>query len=126
MPCRLEGRMLNNQRMTNQMYSLTVYDDPHILDKTIDNLKRLRCRRPSLVLGKSVQPLKNRLDLILSEKLLYKFLCVCIESGQYISKGGLTWSALPICFVTSARVESNSTIIFTTISVMAGVGGTLV
>ena len=94
MPCRLEGRILNGQRMTSQMYSLTIYDHSHILEETIDNLKRLSCRRPSFVLGKSVQPLKNRLDLILSEKFLYKFLWVALVR-QYISKDGLTWSALP-------------------------------
>ena len=58
------------------MYSLTVYDHPHILEETIDDLKSLRCRRPSLVQGQSVQPLKNRIDVILPEKLLYKFPCV--------------------------------------------------
>ena len=76
MPCRLEGSVLNRQWMTNQMNSFTFYDNSHILDETIDNLKRLSCSRPSFVLGKSVQPLENRLGLILSEELLYKFLCI--------------------------------------------------
>ena len=76
MPCRLEGQMVNGQRFITQINSLTVYDHPHILEKAVDNLERLRCRRPSLVLGEPVQSLKNRIDLILSEKLLYKFLCV--------------------------------------------------
>jgi hypothetical protein len=57
------------------MYSLTVYDHPHVLYKTVDDLKCLGCRRPSLVLGEPVQSLKNPLDVILSEKLLYKYLC---------------------------------------------------
>jgi hypothetical protein len=61
------------------MYSLTIDDHPHILEETIHDLKRLRCRRPSLVLGQSVQPLKNSLDIILSEKLLYKFLCIALS-----------------------------------------------
>jgi hypothetical protein len=63
------------------MYSLTVYEHPHILEETIDDLKRLRCHRPSLVLGQSVQPLKNSIDTILSEKLLYKFLCVALSQA---------------------------------------------
>ena len=60
-------------------YSLTVYDHPHILEETVDDLKRLRCRRPSLVLGQSVQPLKDGIDTILSEKFLYKFLCIALS-----------------------------------------------
>jgi len=119
--------MLNSQRLTSQMYSLTVYDRPHILDETVDDLKRLRCRRPSLVLGETVQPLKNCLDVILSEKLLYEFLCIALSQAihQQRRTDSLGRPCL-ICFVASARVESSSTIIFTTISVMAGVGGTLV
>jgi hypothetical protein len=64
------------------MCSLTVYDHPHILEEFIDNLKRLRCRRPSLVQGQSVQPLKNRIDIILSQKLLYKFLCIALSQAM--------------------------------------------
>ena len=68
--------MLNCPRMTSQMYSLTIYDNSHILDETIDNLKRLSCSRSSFVLGKSVKPLKNHLGFILSEEFVYKFFCV--------------------------------------------------
>ena len=63
------------------MYSLTIYDRSHILDETVDDLKRLRCCCPSLVLGESVQPLKDRLDVILPEKLLYKFLCIALDQA---------------------------------------------
>jgi hypothetical protein len=63
------------------MYSLTVYDHPHILEETVDDLKRLRCRCPSLVLGQSVQPLKNRIDTIISEKLIYEFLCIALSQA---------------------------------------------
>jgi hypothetical protein len=119
--------MFNSQRLTSQMYSLTVHDHPHILDETVDDLKCLCCRRPSLVLGKSVQSLKNRIDLILSKKLLYKFLCISLSQvmNTPVNTDSLGRPCL-ICFVASARVESNSTIIFTTISVKAGVGGTFV
>jgi hypothetical protein len=118
--------MLNSRRFTSQKYSLTVYDHPHILDETVDDLKRLRCRRPSLVLGESAQPLKNRLDVILPEKLLYKFLCIALSQAITSAKTDSLGRPCLICFVASARVESSSTIIFTTISVKAGVGGTLV
>jgi hypothetical protein len=66
------------------MYSLTVYDHPHILEETVDDLERLRCRRPSLVLGQSVKPVKNHIDTILSEKLLYNFLCTALNQLQAI------------------------------------------
>ena len=126
MPCRLEGSMLNNQRMSHQIYLLTVYDHSHIMDETIDNFKRLRCCCPSLVLSESVQPLKNRLDFILSEKLLYKFFCLLLSLRNIPVKTDLLGRPCLICFVASARVESSSTMIFTTISVIAGIGGTLV
>ena len=76
------------------MYSLTVYDRPHILEETIDDIKRLRGRHPSLIQGQSVQPLKNRIDIILSQELLYKFLCIALDR-QCINKDELTWSSLP-------------------------------
>ncbi len=66
-------------KIDKQMYFLTVYDHPHILEENIDDLKYLRCRRSSLVFGKSVQPLKNCLDLILSEELLCEFLCIALS-----------------------------------------------
>jgi hypothetical protein len=116
--------MLSKQQLTSQLYSLTVHDHPHILDETVNDPKRLRCRRPGLVLGESVQPLKNRLDTILSEKFLYKFLCIPFSRGINTStKADSLGRPCVICFVASARAESNSTIIFTTISVMAGAGG---
>jgi hypothetical protein len=112
--------------LTNQIYSLTVYDHPHILDKAVDYLEHLRCRCPSLVLGESVQPLKNRIDLIPSEKFLYKFLCIPLSLEINQRKTNSLGRPCLICFVASARVDSSSTSIFTTISAMAGVGGTLV
>jgi hypothetical protein len=82
MPCRLEERVLISQLLTSQMYSLTVYKHPHFLDETVDDLKCLRCRHPSLILGKAVQPLKNHIDAILSEKLVHKFLCIASLSQE--------------------------------------------
>jgi hypothetical protein len=68
--------MLNSQWFKSQIYSLTIYEQHHALEKAVDNLESLRCRRPGLVLGESVQPLKNRIDFIPSEKLLYNFFCI--------------------------------------------------
>ena len=61
------------------MYFLTVDDRPHILGETVNDLKRLCRRGPSLVLGQSVQPLKNGLDPILPKELLYEFLCITLS-----------------------------------------------
>ena len=58
------------------MDSLTV---PHILDKTVDDLKCQCCRHTSLILSKSVEPLKNPFDFILSEKLVYKDFCIALS-----------------------------------------------
>src|SRR6266852_8114666 len=71
--------MLNSQWLTSQIYFLTVYNYPHIQEETIDDLKSLRCRHPGLVLGQSVQPPKDSLDIILSEKFLSKFLCTALS-----------------------------------------------
>jgi hypothetical protein len=71
--------MVNSLRLTSQIHLLAVYDHLHILDEAIDDLKRLRRRRPSLFLSKSVYPLKNRLDPTLSKKLLDKFLCIALS-----------------------------------------------
>jgi hypothetical protein len=77
MPCRLEGRKeLNSQRGTRRVGFFTIHDHPHILDETIDDFESLRCGRPSLVLGESIQPLQHRFDLVLSQKFLYKFHCI--------------------------------------------------
>ena len=72
--------------MTYQTYSLTVYDHFHILDETVDDLKCLGRRRPSLVLGESIQPLKNRVNLILSEELLHKFLYIPLSQAMHQRK----------------------------------------
>jgi len=49
-----EGKNVQRSAVDKTIYSLTVYDHPHIPEETVDDLKRLRCRRPSLVLGQSV------------------------------------------------------------------------
>ena len=52
------------------MHFLTIHNHADVLDKTIDDLESLSPRRPSLVLRESVQPLKDCLDVLLSETLL--------------------------------------------------------
>ena len=58
------------------MYSLTIHYHSHILYKAVDDLERLRCSYPSLILSESVKPLEHCLDVLLSEQLLNKFFCV--------------------------------------------------
>jgi len=58
---------------------LTIHHHPHILDKTINDFECLRGSYSSLILGEPIQPLKYCLDLLLSEKLLYKFFCVVLS-----------------------------------------------
>jgi len=76
-----EGKNAQQSAVDKAMYSLTAYDRPHILEESVDDLKRLRCRRPSLVLGQSIQPLKSRIDTTLSEKLPYKVLCIALSQA---------------------------------------------
>jgi hypothetical protein len=91
MTCHLEGRILNIQRATSLVDSLTIHYHPHILDKMVDNLKNLRRSYPSLVLCESIQPLEHRLNVLLSKKLLSKFFCVVSSQvALYLTKDGLT------------------------------------
>jgi hypothetical protein len=57
---------------------LTVHHHPHVLDKTIHNLERLRCSYSSLILGKSVQPVEHRFDVLISKELLKKLFCMSL------------------------------------------------
>jgi hypothetical protein len=61
------------------MSLLTVQDSSHILDKTVQDFKSMRSGRPSLFLGQPVQPLKDSLDVVLSQKLLDEFYCAGAE-----------------------------------------------
>ena len=51
---------------------LTFNHIPHILEKTMYDLERLRCSHPSLILSEPIQPLKYRLDVLPPEGLLEK------------------------------------------------------
>ena len=81
MPLRLKGRIINTQRATRLVHLLTVHYPFHILEKTVNNLEGLCCGYPSLVLSETVQSLKYRLDILLSDskELLEKFFCVSLS-----------------------------------------------
>jgi hypothetical protein len=96
----LERRILNTQAISlADSESLTVHYHPHILDKMVDDLKSLRCSYPSLVLSETIQPLEHRLDVLLSKKLLNKFLCVALSQViHYLTEDGLTrFSLFNLC-----------------------------
>jgi hypothetical protein len=46
--------MVYGLRSISKIYLLTVYDCPHTLEETVNNLERLRGRRPSFFLSKSI------------------------------------------------------------------------
>jgi hypothetical protein len=77
MPSQTQNCFIEYQ-VTSLVDFLTVHHNPHILDKTVYNLERLRCGYPSLILCESIQPLEYRFDVILSKKLLNKFFCVAL------------------------------------------------
>ena len=54
MLCHLECMIVYTQRVTNLVDLRTVGDHPHILDKTMDNLKDLCSGQLRLVLSESV------------------------------------------------------------------------
>jgi hypothetical protein len=80
MPCRLEESIIQRGQNTCRMRLLTLHNHSHILDKTVDDLKSLRCGSASLIVRESIQPLEDRLDFLLSESFLYKFDCILLSN----------------------------------------------
>jgi len=72
-------RISQSQRVARQVSLLTSHDNPHILDKFIDDLKNLRCGDPTLVRGESIQPFQHHLIVIPSKELLYRYPCVALS-----------------------------------------------
>jgi hypothetical protein len=79
MNCRLDGRVFNRRRTRIRVRLLTFHDHSHILDETVDDLEHLCCGSLSLVLGESVKPLQDRLDVYLS--FLNKFDCIALNKA---------------------------------------------
>ena len=76
---RLEERALNKQRITSQVSLFTVHDHPHTLDEYVDDLENLSCRSLSLCLSEPVQPLQDRIHVLLSEGFLHEFDCAMLR-----------------------------------------------
>jgi hypothetical protein len=79
--CRLDGWVFDGAQIRREVRLLTIHDDPHILDKTVDNLERLSSSSPSLINGESVQSMQDSLDFLLSDNFLYKFDCIALSEG---------------------------------------------
>jgi hypothetical protein len=116
--------ILYTQRVTSQIDLLTVGDDIQILNKTIDDLKGLCSSQFRLVLGEPIQPLENRLNILLTKQLLDKILCDISCQVVYNTTENTDSLGFPSLtrLVANARVERSSTSILTSISVMATVG----
>jgi hypothetical protein len=88
-----KGRIAQSQRVASRVSLLTIHDNPHIMNKAIDDLKNLRYGDSTLIQGKSIQPFQHHLIIIPSKELLYK--CPCIALSQInISGEALTWLSL--------------------------------
>ena len=71
----------------------TIHDNPSMSDKTVDNFESMRCGCPNLIQSEPIQSLERCFDLILSPKLLHKFLCVEFSQVR-TNEDGLTKSTL--------------------------------
>jgi len=65
--------MFDTRWMSSTVYFLTVHDDYHVLDEAVNNLESLSCSCPSLIFCESVQPLQDRLYVLLCENFLHDF-----------------------------------------------------
>jgi hypothetical protein len=83
-----KGKVSQGQWVASRISLLTIHDNSHILDKTIDHFKNLRCGDPSLVQGESIQPFQHHLIVIPSKDLLFK--CPCVALSQIKVQGGGT------------------------------------
>ena len=61
------------------VHLLTVRDHRHVLDETVDNIESLSCSRSRLIFCEPVQPLQDRVDVLLSENLPDDFDCVALS-----------------------------------------------
>jgi hypothetical protein len=94
----------------------------------MDSTEGLCNSRPSLVLGQSIQPLKNSLYIaLLEEQFLCELHCGTLSHGQciYVIAHSRNRPCL-ICLVARANTESSSSIILMIMSVIIGVGGIVV
>ena len=61
------------------MSLLTIQNLRHILNEAVDDLEGLSRGGPSLILRESVQPLQDRLNILLTENLFGEFDCAVLS-----------------------------------------------
>ena len=66
-------RVFNRWQIASRVCLLTFHDHSHTLYEAVDNIKNLGCCDASLVLRESINPLKDSLNILLSESLLHEF-----------------------------------------------------
>ena len=81
MLCRIEGRKINNWRVTSCISLLTFHSHLHMVDKTMDDHENPRCNRPSLIQSELIQPepFQHHLNVLPSRMLLCEYLCVALS-----------------------------------------------
>ena len=66
-------RVFNRWQIASRVCLLTFHDHSHTLNEAVDNIKNLGCCDASLILRESINPLKDSLNILLSESLLHEF-----------------------------------------------------
>ena len=75
MPFHLTELYLRDRLQVIMVPLRTFHNQLYIADKTMNDTQCLRNGHPRLVLGQSIQSLKNCFDLALPQQLLRKLLC---------------------------------------------------
>jgi hypothetical protein len=103
-----KGRISQSQRVSSRVSLLTIHDNPHILDKTIDDHKNLRCGDPTLVQGRVDPAFPASSDRNSLQRASLQMSLSCVESDKMpamrYSPGCLCLTSL----VASPRMESSS------------------
>ena len=64
------------------MCLLTVHGLSHILGESTNDLERLSCGSPNLVLREAIKPLQGRLNVFIPDQVLYKIDCVRVALSR--------------------------------------------
>ena len=74
-----KGIISQSQRVASRISLLTIHDNPHILNNSIDDLKNLQRGGPTFVQGEPIQPFQYYLIAISFKELLNKRPCVALS-----------------------------------------------
>ena len=90
---RLVRGVFNRWQITSRVRLLTFHDHSHTLDEAVDNIENLNCCNASLFLRESVNPLKDSLNILLSEGLPYELDYVALSKAT--RQQNATYSIVP-------------------------------